>query len=52
MHNQNKYISMWSTIRSLSTAMMRAWESRPDTIVKASLLKSFGLLLLAYGTGS
>lgn len=26
-------IAMWSTPRSLSTALMRSWENRPDTIV-------------------
>ncbi|MBZ8178608.1 sulfotransferase-like domain-containing protein [Oscillatoria salina] len=31
--SQVKRIAMWSSIRSLSTAMMRAWSSHPDTIV-------------------
>ena len=26
-------IAMWSGPRSLSTALMRAWENRPDTVV-------------------
>jgi len=33
MSNQPKRIAMWSGARSLSTALMRAWESRPDTAV-------------------
>jgi len=33
MPNQPKRIAMWSGARSLSTALMRAWESRPDTVV-------------------
>jgi len=28
-----KYIAMWSGPRNISTAMMRAWENRPDTFV-------------------
>lgn len=28
-----KYIAMWSGPRNISTAMMRAWENRPDTVV-------------------
>ena len=28
-----KHIAMWASIRSLTTAMMRAWGSRPDTLV-------------------
>jgi len=27
------YIAMWSGPRNISTAMMRAWENRPDTVV-------------------
>ncbi|MDQ6654471.1 MAG: HAD family hydrolase, partial [Verrucomicrobiota bacterium] len=26
-------IAMWSGPRNISTAMMRAWENRPDTVV-------------------
>ena len=26
-------LAMWSGPRNISTAMMRAWENRPDTIV-------------------
>ncbi|MDQ6940700.1 MAG: HAD family hydrolase, partial [Verrucomicrobiota bacterium] len=26
-------IAMWSGPRNISTAMMRAWENRPDTFV-------------------
>jgi hypothetical protein len=29
----NHYIAMWSGPRNISTAMMRAWENRPDTAV-------------------
>ena len=29
----NTYIAMWSGPRNISTAMMRAWENRPDTVV-------------------
>jgi len=28
-----RYIAMWSGPRNISTAMMRSWENRPDTIV-------------------
>src|SRR6476620_2511022 len=28
-----QYIAMWSGPRSISTAMMRAWGNRPDTVV-------------------
>ena len=30
---KNTYIAMWSGPRNISTAMMRAWENRPDTVV-------------------
>lgn len=33
MSQQTIRIAMWSTWRSLSTALMRAWENRPDTCV-------------------
>ena len=26
-------LAMWSGPRNISTAMMRAWENRPDTVV-------------------
>ena len=26
-------VAMWSGPRNISTAMMRAWENRPDTVV-------------------
>ncbi|MEZ5592521.1 MAG: HAD family hydrolase, partial [Gammaproteobacteria bacterium] len=29
----NTYVAMWSGPRNISTAMMRAWENRPDTVV-------------------
>jgi hypothetical protein len=33
MSDQPKRLAMWSGARSLSTALMRAWENRPDTVV-------------------
>ena len=32
-HDEPIRIAMWSGPRSLSTAMLRAWENRPDTVV-------------------
>ena len=29
----NRYIAMWSGPRNISTAMLRAWENRPDAVV-------------------
>lgn len=31
--NKSRYIAMWSGPRNISTAMMRSWENRADTIV-------------------
>ena len=30
---EKRYVAMWSGPRNISTAMMRAWENRADTIV-------------------
>jgi len=32
-HGQEVRVAMWSGPRNISTAMMRAWENRPDTVV-------------------
>lgn len=36
-------IAMWSGPRTISTAMMRAWENRPDTVVRDEPLYAFYL---------
>lgn len=38
-------IAMWSTPRSLSTALMRSWENRPDTVVIDEPLHGVDLVL-------
>jgi hypothetical protein len=47
MQNQNKAtrIAMWSTPRSLSTALMRAWDNRQDTIVIDEPLNGVDIVL-------
>ena len=36
-------IAMWSGPRTVSTALMRAWENRPDTVVTDEPLYAFYL---------
>ena len=36
-------IAMWSGPRTVSTALMRAWENRPDTVVADEPLYAFYL---------
>jgi hypothetical protein len=38
-----KWIAMWSGPRTVSTALMRSWENRPDTVVADEPLYSFYL---------
>ena len=43
-----KRIAMWSGPRNISTAMMRAWENRPDTVVYDEPLYAHFLLASAH----
>src|SRR5277367_6075445 len=43
MGSEPARIAMWSGPRTVSTALMRSWENRPDTIVADEPLYSFYL---------
>ncbi len=44
-------IAMWSGPRTVSTALMRAWENRPDTVVTDEPLYAFYLHRTGIGPG-
>ena len=41
-------VAMWSGPRNISTAMMRAWENRPDSVVVDEPLYAHYLLSLIH----
>jgi hypothetical protein len=43
MGSEPARIAMWSGPRTVSTALMRAWENRPDTVVADEPLYAFYL---------